>query len=149
MGQFDRPALRTAWPTIAAAAGAGAGMSSCIATTDPLTLFGALALGLAVTAGVFSGLLRLAPTAPSASVQRRRLRAASTAGWLVCVAMGWRFGASVDAAGTGDTHTYNGLMTPIGIAAGVVLGIGVAMIVMRLGMEHHERASRQHPPARA
>ena len=140
MTQSERPTLARAWPAIAASIAAFAGMSSCIATVWPLTVFGAPLVGIGVTALVFTLLLRLRPAAASEAEQRDRVRFAAAIAWMVCIATCWRFATRTGTGLTGEASAYRGAVSGIAIAAGAVGGFVVALVIEHLGMAQRLRA---------
>ena len=134
MTQSERPTLARAWPAIAASIAAFGGMSSCIATVWPLTVFGAPLVGVGVTALIFALLLRLRPAAATEEEQRDRVRFAAAIAWVVCVATCWRFATRTGAGLTGEASAYRGAVSGIAITAGAVGGFVIALVIERIGM---------------
>jgi hypothetical protein len=138
MPPTPRPTLLRTWPAFAAAIATFAGMTSCVATVMPLTMFGAPLLGLGIVALLFSFLLALSPAAPNEREQRDRVHFAAAIAWMVSVGTCWRFATQVNALSRGG-GSYDNTTVNISIFSGVVLGIAIAMLVARIGMAQYRR----------
>lgn len=138
MPSTPRPTLLRTWPAVAAAIATFGGMTSCIATVMPLSMFGAPLVGIGIVALLFSFLLALSPAAPDEREQRDRIHFAAAIAWLVSVATCWRFATLVNGRSAGASP-YDGTMRQVAVSSGVVLGIFIAAIVNRIGMAQYRR----------
>ena len=133
---FAQPTLAAAWPAVAAGLAALLGMSSCVLSFFPLTIWLAPILAVWIATFLFRVLIRYASIPDSIAAREGRVRAAAITAWVVSIIVSWAFGTKVSQVFISAGAPADNGMDAVGLAAGAILGGFVAKTVRSTGRRY-------------